>query len=67
MEDRNSWDWVDRYENKVAEILIIKDENQALLSLVRRYQKALREIAEYGGTDMLGKTCSKVAKEALQE
>lgn len=49
--------WADTY---------FKELQQAKFNILM-YEKALKEIAEFGGTDMLGKTCAKVAKEALQE
>jgi predicted RNase H-like nuclease (RuvC/YqgF family) len=48
---------------------VIKELNGCLewhIETNERYEKSLKEIAEYGGIDMLGKTCSRVAKESLE-
>lgn len=41
------------------------EENQKMKDKLKRYEKALKEIAEQGGKALIGKLCAKVAKEAL--
>lgn len=41
------------------------EANQQLNDKVKRYEKALKEIAEQGGKALVGKLCAKIAKEAL--
>lgn len=43
-----------------------EEENRRLREKVERYEKALKEIAEFGGTDMIEKSCANLAKETLQ-
>lgn len=49
----------------VSDLRNSRADNEHLQGEADRYRKALEEIAEYGGTDMIGKTCADVARKAL--
>lgn len=45
----------------------LSDTNLMFFNRIERYKKALEEIAEHGGVNLLGKSCAEVAENSLKK